>query len=260
MAGIQLQGRNGQLARRDRAGNEGAGRGSSVSTGSAHPVRKRGPGHTLGEVIDSLRAGQRSPPGGHSVRLSGESRELEESGGALYFAFILALTVVFMVLASQFESLVHPFTVLLAVPLAVAGAIFTLKLTGSTLNLYSQIGMILLIGLVTKNSILLVEYQPTRRAGRAGGAESRGPARPILLASVRFWVLADRPRRAAIPYHGSPGMRHRGAGSSRHPGYSVPVAYVLKPVQRRKALKPLGIPARRRRPGEGDDRVSSRSR
>ncbi len=63
-----------------------------------------------------------------------------------------------MVLASQFESLIHPFTVLLAVPLAVTGALFTLKLAGATLNLYSQIGMILLIGLVTKNSILLVEY------------------------------------------------------------------------------------------------------
>ena len=63
-----------------------------------------------------------------------------------------------MVLASQFESLIHPFTVLLAVPLAVTGALVTLKLAGSTINLYSQIGMILLIGLVTKNSILLVEY------------------------------------------------------------------------------------------------------
>src|SRR5690606_42162296 len=85
-------------------------------------------------------------------------RELEESGSALYFAFGLALLVVFMVLASQFESLVHPFTVLLAVPLAVTGALITLTLAGSTINLYSQIGMILLIGLVTKNSILLVEY------------------------------------------------------------------------------------------------------
>src|SRR4029078_13499958 len=90
--------------------------------------------------------------------LSDESRELEESGSRLYFAFVLALVVVFMVLASQFESLVHPFTVLLAVPLAVTGALFTLMLVGLTSNVYSQIGMILLIGLVTKNSILLVEY------------------------------------------------------------------------------------------------------
>ena len=65
-------------------------------------------------------------PPGRAPALAGESRELEESGGALYFAFVLALLVVFMVLASQFESLVHPFTVLLAVPLAVTGALVTL--------------------------------------------------------------------------------------------------------------------------------------
>src|SRR5207247_1304896 len=90
--------------------------------------------------------------------------EFRESGGALYFAFGVALLVVFMVLASQFESLVHPFTVLLAVPLAVTGALATLLVAallhrpGGTINLYSEIGMVLLIGLVTKNTILLVEY------------------------------------------------------------------------------------------------------
>ena len=125
--------------------------------------------------------GEEILPAGHSTALSGESRELEESGGALYFAFVLALIVVFMVLASQFESLVHPFTVLLAVPLAVAGAIFTLKLAGSTINLYSQIGMILLIGLVAKNSILLVEYAnqlrergTTRRWRRCSSRDASG--------------------------------------------------------------------------------------
>jgi multidrug efflux pump len=117
------------------------------------------PGFTLGEAIDSLRAhAQDVLPQGSSTVLAGESRELEESGSALYFAFILAIVVVFMVLASQFESVLHPFTVLLAVPLAVTGALLTLWITGATLNLYSQIGMILLIGLVVKNSILLVEY------------------------------------------------------------------------------------------------------
>ncbi len=102
---------------------------------------------------------------------------------------MLALVVVFMVLASQFESLVHPFTVLLAVPLAVTGALFTLALAGSTLNVYSQIGMILLIGLVTKNSILLVEYinqlkergMTTLEAALEAG---RIRLRPILMTSV----------------------------------------------------------------------------
>ncbi|HRP07483.1 MAG TPA: efflux RND transporter permease subunit, partial [Gemmatimonadales bacterium] len=112
-----------------------------------------------------------------------------ESGNELLLAFALAIIVVLMVLASQFESLVHPFTVLMAVPLAVVGAIFTLKLMGSTINLYSQIGMILLVGLVTKNSILLVEYanQLRNRGQEAIDAileAGRIRFRPILMTSV----------------------------------------------------------------------------
>jgi multidrug efflux pump len=148
------------------------------------------PDFTLGEALDSLtRIANEVLPRGSSTALAGESRELEESGTSLYFAFLLALLVVFMVLASQFESLVHPFTVLMAVPLAVTGALFTLKLAGSTVNLYSQIGMVLLIGLVTKNSILLVEYinqlkergLPTLDAALESG---RIRLRPILMTSV----------------------------------------------------------------------------
>jgi multidrug efflux pump subunit AcrB len=208
------------------------------------------PGYTLGEVIDSLRAlGNEVLPAGSSVRLSGESRELEESGGALYFAFILALGVVFMVLASQFESMVHPFTVLLAVPLAVSGAIFTLKLTGSTLNLYSQIGMILLIGLVAKNSILLVEYSNQLRERGMSAYDAvlesgRIRLRPILMTSVAT-VMGALPIALGL-----------GAGSmSRKPlGYAivggvlfstvltlflVPVAYVLLDrLQRRGTFAP----------------------
>ena len=148
------------------------------------------PGFTLGEAIDSLnRLAREVLPRGSSTDLAGESRELEESGSSLYFAFVLALVVVFMVLASQFESLVHPFTVLLAVPLAVTGALFTLKLAGSTINVYSQIGMILLIGLVTKNSILLVEYvNQLKERGMttidAAQEAGRIRLRPILMTSV----------------------------------------------------------------------------
>ena len=148
------------------------------------------PGFTLGEALDSMRAlGREVLPAGSSVALSGESRELEESGGSLYFAFVLALVVVFMVLASQFESLIHPLTVLLAVPLAVTGALLTLFVFRSTINLYSQIGMVLLIGLVTKNSILLVEYaNQLKERGMATldavVEAARIRLRPILMTSV----------------------------------------------------------------------------
>ena len=164
MSGLYMRGRGGELIQLDAVAqvNEGVG---PQSLQHFNRVRSftlsasLAPGFTLGEAIDSLRAAAAEVlPPGSTIALAGESRELEESGGALYFAFVLALIVVFMVLASQFESLVHPFTVLLAVPLAVTGALVTLKLAGSTMNLYSQIGMILLIGIVTKNSILLVEY------------------------------------------------------------------------------------------------------
>ncbi|HSR91565.1 MAG TPA: efflux RND transporter permease subunit [Gemmatimonadales bacterium] len=148
------------------------------------------PGFTLGEAIDSLNnLAKEVLPRGSTTALAGESRELEESGGSLYFAFMLALLVVFMVLASQFESLLHPFTVLLSVPLAVTGALVVLKLAGSTINLYSQIGMILLIGLVTKNSILLVEYANQLQEKGLNPVEAMLEAgrirlRPILMTSV----------------------------------------------------------------------------
>jgi multidrug efflux pump len=176
-------------------------------------------------------------PPGSSIALAGESRELEESGNALYFAFLLALVVVFMVLAAQFESLIHPFTVILAVPLAVTGALVTLLLLGSTLNLFSQIGMILLIGLVTKNSILLVEYANQLKGAGVSAIEamSRSAAirlRPIVMTSVAT-IMGAMPIALGL-----------GAGSaSRRPlGYAivggmvfstlltlflVPVVYVL---------------------------------
>ncbi|MEP6744699.1 MAG: efflux RND transporter permease subunit, partial [Gemmatimonadota bacterium] len=149
-----------------------------------------GPGFTLGQAIDSLNAAAAEVlPAGSVIDLAGESRELEESGSALYFAFVLAMIFVFMVLAAQFESLLHPFTVLLAVPLAVAGALLALKFTGSTLNVYSQVGMILLIGLVSKNSILLVTYGNDLRAQGKAALDAITEAgrirlRPILMTSV----------------------------------------------------------------------------
>jgi multidrug efflux pump len=195
MTGLYVRGRGGELIKLEALANVQEGVGPRElnhfdRVRSATLTASLAPGFTLGEAIDSLtRIAKEVLPRGSSTALAGESRELKESGSALYFAFLLALVVVFMVLASQFESLMHPFTVLLAVPLAVTGALFTLKLAGSTLNVYSQIGMILLIGLVTKNSILLVEYinqlkergMSTIEAAQEAG---RIRLRPILMTSV----------------------------------------------------------------------------
>lgn len=195
MSGLAVRGKNGELIKLEQLARvkEGVGprqlshfmrvRAAQLSAGLA-------PGFTLGEALDSLeRISREVLPTGSTVALAGESRELRESGSSLYFAFLLALIVVFMVLASQFESVVHPFTVLMAVPLAVTGALFTLWIAGSTINLYSQIGMILLIGLVTKNSILLVEYtNQLRERGMETTAAlleaGRIRLRPILMTSV----------------------------------------------------------------------------
>ena len=148
------------------------------------------PGFTLGAALDSLNAAAAEVlPPGSTIDYAGESREFRDSGGALAFAFALALIFVYMVLAAQFESLLHPFTVLLAVPLAVTGALGALWIAGSTLNVYSQVGMILLIGLVSKNSILLVTYANDLRATGMDAVAAMKEAgrirlRPILMTSV----------------------------------------------------------------------------
>jgi multidrug efflux pump len=222
MSGLAVRGNQGELIKLDQLAKvtEGVGprslshfgrvRAATLSAGLA-------PGFTLGEALDSLdRIAKDVLPAGSSTALAGESRELRESGTSLYFAFLLALIVVFMVLASQFESMMHPFTVLMAVPLAITGAVFTLFVAKSSINLYSQIGMILLIGLVAKNSILLVDY--TNKL-RDKGMETRDALleagrvrlRPILMTSVAV-VISAVPIALAL-----------GAGSiSRRPlGYAI---------------------------------------
>ncbi|MGQ0640511.1 MAG: efflux RND transporter permease subunit [Gemmatimonadaceae bacterium] len=175
------------------------------------------PGFTLGQAIDSLTAAANEVlPPGSTLDLAGESREFRDAGGTLYFAFVLALIFVFMVLAAQFESLLHPFTVLLAVPLAVTGALGALWLAGSTLNVYSQVGMILLIGLVSKNSILLVTYANDLRAKGQAAIEAMREAgrirlRPILMTSVAAVF-------GALPIALGLGA---GAGSRRPLGYAI---------------------------------------
>ena len=128
-------------------------------------------------------------PDGFSQTLRGTSREFRESSSAIYFTFALALLVIYLVLAAQFESFLHPFTVLLSVPLATLGALLSLYATGNSMNLYSQIGIILLVGLVTKNAILLVDFANQERARGAALVDALRRAghtrfRPILMTSA----------------------------------------------------------------------------
>jgi multidrug efflux pump len=123
------------------------------------------PGYTQGDGIAAMRdIAARTLDDSFSTALTGQSRDFVESSNALLFVFLLALVLVFLVLAAQFESFRDPVVIMLTVPLALAGALGALWYFGQTLNLFSQIGMIMLIGLVTKNGILIVEFANQRRA------------------------------------------------------------------------------------------------
>ena len=124
-----------------------------------------------------------------STTLSGASRDFADSASNTSFAFILALVLIFLVLAAQFESFIDPLVIMITVPLAIAGAVLSLWIFGQTLNIFSQIGMIMLIGLVTKNGILIVEFANQKQLA---GMDKRNAVieaatarlRPILMTSL----------------------------------------------------------------------------
>ena len=148
------------------------------------------PGYPLGEAIDfAKQAAREELPETAQIDFNGQSREYLQAGGAALFTFGMALLVVFLVLSAQFESFVHPLVIMLTVPLAVFGALLGLAVTGNTINLFSQIGIVMLIGLAAKNGILIVEFANQRRdEGLAirdailDAAATR--LRPILMTSV----------------------------------------------------------------------------
>jgi hydrophobe/amphiphile efflux-1 (HAE1) family protein len=121
-------------------------------------------GLTIGDGIEAMdRISEKVLPESFSHSLAGTSKEFAQSGGSLVFAFLLALILVYLVLAAQFESFRDPLIIMFTVPLALAGAMLSLWMTGQTLNIFSEIGIIVLVGLVTKNGILIVEFANQRK-------------------------------------------------------------------------------------------------
>ena len=156
------------------------------ATVSAQPAA----GTTLGEGIAEMKKiAKEVLPENFSTSLSGSSRDFDESASSLVYAFIFALVLIFLVLAAQFESYRDPLIVMLTVPLAIAGALISLILFDQTLNIFSEIGIIILIGIVTKNGILIVEFANQKKLAGLPLREAVLEAatlrlRPILMTSL----------------------------------------------------------------------------
>jgi multidrug efflux pump len=225
------------------------------------------PGVALGDALVFMeQAAKEVLSAGTQTALDGQSREFRESGASMYIAFVLALIFLYLVLAAQFESFVDPFIIMLSVPLAVAGALLSLQvtylisaagqlpslgwlnllgITGGTLNVYSQIGMVMLVGLIAKNGILIVEFanqlQERGRSVRDAVVEASAlRLRPILMTTAAMIL-------GAVPLALATGA---GAESRQQIGwvivgglalgtlltlFIIPTAYTLLARQRRVA-------------------------
>ncbi|MGZ4116866.1 MAG: efflux RND transporter permease subunit, partial [Bacteroidia bacterium] len=148
------------------------------------------PGKTIGDGIDEMkRIAALTLDSSFSTALTGASRDFSESSSNIWFALGLAILLIYLVLAAQFESFIDPFIIILTVPLAFCGALFSLWYFNQTLNIFSEIGIIMLIGLVTKNGILIVEFANQLKEGGKSVREAIQEAasarlRPILMTSI----------------------------------------------------------------------------
>jgi multidrug efflux pump subunit AcrB len=148
------------------------------------------PGKTIGDGIAEMdRIAKQVLDDSFRTALAGASRDYSESSSNIIFAFLLALALIYLVLAAQFESFIDPFTIMLTVPLALAGALLSLWIMGKTLNIFSEIGIIMLIGLVTKNGILIVEFanqnkEKGKKLLEAAQFAAAARFRPILMTSL----------------------------------------------------------------------------
>ncbi|MGE0078025.1 MAG: efflux RND transporter permease subunit [Bacteroidales bacterium] len=148
------------------------------------------PGYTLGQGIETMREIAKSTlDDTFSTTLTGTSQQFEESSNSLVFAFLLALVLVYLILAAQFESFRDPLIIMFTVPLALAGAILSLWMFGHTLNIFSEIGIVVLVGIVTKNGILIVEFANQKKQEGMNKIEAvefaaKQRLRPILMTSL----------------------------------------------------------------------------
>jgi multidrug efflux pump len=221
------------------------------------------PGYAIGDALKAMDdAAKRALPPTAQTSVDGQSREFRVSGGEIYFTFVLALIFIYLVLSAQFESFVDPFIILLSVPLSMTGALFTLWLFGGTLNIYSQVGLVTLVGLISKHGILIVEFSNQLRARgesltQAVVDASAQRLRPILMTTGAM-VLGALPLARAV-----------GAGAeSRIPIglvivggllfgtlltlFVVPTAYTLL-ARRHRADEPLAVtPGHAAHPAAGD--------
>jgi multidrug efflux pump subunit AcrB len=153
-------------------------------------------GHAQGEAITYVTSLASELPTGYRVVTSGQSSQFSDAMTSLVFALLVGILVAYMVLASQFNSFLHPITVLTILPLSVAGAFFALLIAGKTLNVFSMIGLLLLMGIVKKNSIILVDYATEIRHAENLDAKTAmlkaGPIRlrPILMTAVATLMAA----------------------------------------------------------------------